>query len=105
MIGRDREMDLATGALKRPGYDAQDKFGAGALYGDAVALSWTNPTPARPFWGISKVSNKPSEHNIGNMPVRIVVAQLPAQTRPRNLRNLVSRPLRLRPGNQSLGGT
>jgi hypothetical protein len=106
VIGRQRELDMATGARGRPGYDAQDKFGAGTLYEGEVAQPWTlTPRASRPFWSTSKVSNKPAEHNIGNMPVRIVVAQLPAQTRPRNLNHLVSRRLVLRPGNQSLGGT
>ena len=109
MIGRDRDLDMATGARGRPGYDAQTKFGAGALYDDDVAFAWVHVKPqarqVRSWIQTSKVSNREAEHNTGNMPVRIVVAQLPGQTRPRNLKNLVSRPLVLRPGNQSLGGT
>jgi len=106
VIGRSRDADMATGAPGRPGYDAQTKFAAGALYDDGVAFPWTHvPQETRPaFWHNSKVSNKTSEHNIGNMPVRIVVAQLAPPTQARNLKNLISRPLVLRPGNQSLGG-
>ncbi len=114
MIGRHpKEIDMATGAPGRPGYDAQDKFGAGALYDDDVALSYMRvaerpaiATKDNVRWNqMAKVSNRMVEHNLGNMPVRIVVAQLPGQTRPGNLKNLVSRRLVLRPGNQSLGGT
>jgi hypothetical protein len=106
VIGRHRDVDMATGAPGRPGYDAQTKFGAGALYDDCVAFPWVHaPEETRPaFWHTSKVSNRTAEHNIGNMPVRIVVAQLPPPKSPRNLKNLISRPLVLRPGNQSLGG-
>jgi len=109
VIGRHpKEIDMATGAPGRPGYDAQTKFGAGALYDDDVGFAWTHVKPqartVRSWIQTSKVSNRIAEHNIGNMPVRIVVAQLPRPTRPSNLRNLISRPLILRPGNQSLGG-
>ena len=110
MIGRHaKEIDMATGAPGRPGYDAQDKFGAGALYDDDVGFAYTHVKPqarlVRSWIQTSKVSNRAAEHNIFNMPVRIVVAQLPTLTRPSNLKNLVSRRIVLRPGNQSLGGT
>ncbi len=100
---------MATGAPGRPGYDAQTKFGAGALYDDDVAFAWVHTKPAsrtvRSHIQMSKVTNRAAEVNVFNMPVRIVVAQLPPLTRAGNLKNLVSRPLRLRPGNQSLGGS
>jgi len=110
VIGRHaKELDMSTGAPGRPGYDAQTKFGAGALYDDDVGFAWVHTKPwspvVRSHIQMSKVSNRASEHNIFNMPVRIVVAQLPTLTRPSNLKNLVSRRLVLRPGNQSLGGT
>jgi hypothetical protein len=115
VIGRHaKEIDMPSGAPGRPGYDAQTKFGAGALYDDDVGFAWVHATLTRPAiatarnvrWNqMSKVSNRVSEHNIFNMPVRIVVAQLAPQTLPSNLKNLVSRRLVLRPGNQSLGGT
>jgi hypothetical protein len=99
VLGRSNQLDRSTGALDRPGYDHIGKFGAGALYGDIVAFAYTD-APQN-----SKVSNKESEHFIGNMPVRIVIAQLAGQTQPRNLKTLVSQRIVLRPGNQSLGGT
>jgi hypothetical protein len=109
VIGRHpKEIDMATGAPGRPGYDAQNKFGAGALYDDDVGFAWVHTKPqahrVSSWIQMSKVSNRMAEHNTGNMPVRIVVAQLARPTLPSNLKNLVSHRLVLRPGNQSLGG-
>jgi hypothetical protein len=105
VLGRSPNRDRATGAADRPGYDAQTKFGAGVLYDDGVAFAYTRTPLSRFGWMTLWASNKPSEHNIGNTLPRIVVAQLAGQTQPHNLKKLLSRPINLRPGNQSIGGT
>lgn len=106
MLGRSPSLDRPDGAPAHPGYDAQSKFGAGVLYDDGVAFAYTHtPENVAPYWNTTQAANKPSEHNIGNMPVRIVVAQLASQTQARNLKTLMSQTIQLRPGNQSLGGT
>lgn len=116
MLGRRYAMDLAAGARGKIGYDPQTKFGAGALYDDGVAFAYTHtpeegmaPALRAPHaslrWATTRASNKDSEHNTGNIPVRIVVAQLAGQTQPNNLRNLLSKPLLLSPGSQSIGRT
>lgn len=110
------DTDLAGGAPRKIGYDAQTKYGAGVLYDDGVAFPYVHTpeagtaqplreSPRWPGWATLRASNKDSEHFTGNIPVRIVVAQLAGQTQPNNLKNLMSRRLLLRPGNQSLGGT
>lgn len=115
MLGRRHAMDMAPGAKGTIGYDAQTKFGAGILYDDGVAFAYVH-TPEEGTaprlaeggsrrWRTLRASNKDSERFTGNTPVRIVVAQLAPQTQPRNLMNLVSKNLVLRPGNQSIGGT
>lgn len=50
-------------------------------------------------------SNRPSDTNISNIQVRVVVAQLAPQTQSRAYKRTLSRRIVLRPGNQSLGGT
>lgn len=121
MLGRRMDIDLAGGAPRKIGYDAQTKFGAGALYDDGVAFAYMHTPeegsapslreveqdgPPNYFrWRTLRASNKASEHNTGNIPVRIVVAQLAGQTQPNNLKNLLSKPLLLSPGSQSLGRT
>lgn len=116
MLGRNMDRDLAGGAPRKIGYDPQTKFGAGVLYDDGVGFAYTHTPdagvaqplradPRWPGWATLRASNKDSEHNIGNIPVRIVVAQLGKQTQPSNLRNLLSKQLLLSPGSQSLGGT
>jgi hypothetical protein len=106
MLGRNPSVDRADGAPAHPGYDAQTKFGAGILYDDGVAFAYVHAQERKaPYWTTLHASNKESEHNIGNMPVRIVVAQLANQTQARNLKTLVSQRITLRPGSQSLGGT
>lgn len=121
MLGRRYTQDLAPGPRLKIGYDAQDKFGAAALYDDGVAFAYVHtpeegtapslrdveqdgpPTYFR--WRTLRASNRDSEHNIGNIAVRIVVAQLAGQTQPNNLKNLLSKQLLLSPGSQSLGRT
>lgn len=98
MLGRRHDIDRSPGAADKIGYDPIGKFIAGALYG-ATALQFTR------FPQNLHASNKPSEHNIGNIPVRIVVAQLAGQTDLRHLKRITSRRIVLRPGNQSLGAT
>lgn len=105
MLGRNQKSDRSTGAPDHPGYDRIDKFGALNLYDDGVAFAYTHVIEARPpYWSTLRASNKDSERFTGNLPIRIVVAQLASQTQARNLKTLVSQPLVLRPGNQSLGG-
>jgi hypothetical protein len=98
VLGRVTDKDRATGVPDHAGYDAIGKFGAGALYG-ATALQWSR------FPQNLQSANKPSEHNIGNIQVRIVVAQLGSQTQARAYKKTLSRRIVLRPGNQSIGGT
>lgn len=101
MIGRSYVQDG-----KWPAYDAQDKFGAGALYAMPVQRAYDlTPWAPAPGWITLSASNKPSEHNTYNGPRFIPVAQLAGQTAPPNLRNLISYRAYLRPGSQSLGGT
>ena len=99
MLGRSRHADRSTGAPDHPGYDQLDKYGAAVLYKpgvkDAYLAAPQNLT----------ASPKASEHNTGNIPVRIVVAQLAGQTQPPALNRMISRRIVLRPGNQSIGGT
>jgi hypothetical protein len=92
MYGRHLGQDLG-----RPALDAQTKFGA--------ATEYTTRGHYRLAPQYLHASNRPGETFIGNIPVRIVVAQLPGQTTPNNLRQVLSLPVHLRPGNQSLGGT
>lgn len=99
MIGRDHNLDRATGAADRPGYDPLGLDGAGALYGRGVKLKYLEAPQNL------HASNRPSDTNIANIPVRIVVAQLAPQTQPRGFRKTLSHRIVLRPGNQSLGGT
>ncbi len=99
MLGRRHDLDRPGGAADAPGYDRLDKFGAGVLYEPVVKLGFlASPQNLH-------ASNKPSEHNTGNIPIRIVVAQLAGQTQPPALKRMISQRLVLRPGNQSLGGT
>lgn len=101
MIGRSVAQDRAF-----PAYDAQDKFGASTQYALRVQRPYDlTPRAELPYWATLHASNKVAEHNIANGPRFIPVAQLANQTRPPNLRNLISHRAFLRPGSQSLGGT
>lgn len=94
MIGRNHIQDSPW-----PPLDAQGKFGAGTLYHRVVAWDYQlEPQYLR-------ASNKDSEHFIGNLPVRIVVAQLAGQTASTDMPRRISNRAYLRPGNQSIGGT
>ncbi len=99
MIGRVHARDRSTGASDQPGYDPLGRYGAGVLYAAGVKLKHLQAPQNL------TASPRPSETNIGNMPVRIVVAQLAPQTQSRLFQKMLSRPVVLRPGNQSLGGT
>ena len=99
MIGRDHNQDRAAGDSDNPGYDGIGKFGAGVLYGQRPMLAY-KAVPQN-----LHASNKPSEHNISNMLPRIVVAQLATPRKSALTGRIVSKPLSLRPGNQSLAST
>lgn len=95
MIGRSFAQDS-----RWPVLDPRTLFGAQAQYGQLAA---------RPFREVPQnllpQGHAPSEHFIGNMPLRIVVAQLAGQTSAADLNRRISFRAFLKPGNQSIGGT
>ena len=99
MIGRRENQDQPTGAPDRPGYDALGLDGAGVLYARMVSRAYREAPQNL------HASNRLSDTNIANIPVRVVVAQLAPQTTARAYKKTLSRRIVLRPGNQSLGGT
>ena len=95
MIGRVPDRDRTD----HPGYDGQSKFGAGVLYGRSRMFAYLAVKQNL------HASNKPSEHNIGNVLPRIVVAQLATPRKSLMTPRILSKPITLVPGNQSLGST
>jgi hypothetical protein len=99
LLGRSHARDRSTGAPDQPGYDPLGVDGAGVLYERGVKLKYLEAPQNL------HASNRPSDTNIANIPVRIVVAQLAPQTIARGYSKTLSRRIVLRPGNQSLVGT
>ena len=99
MLGRDKDQDRAGGDSDQAGFLAVGFTTASPLYERGKFLKYREAPQNL------TASPRPSETNISNMPVRVVVAQLAPQTQSRAFKKMLSRPLVLRPGNQSLGGT
>ena len=97
MLGRSANQDRGVPVL-----DPRSLMGADVRYGRQLGTAASEYRRAPQYLN---ASNKPSEHNISNIPVRIVVVPLSGQPASRQTRRTISRPIRLPGGNQSLGGT